>query len=73
MQFLNAFNHLREQWVDVHKALLVTRTHFGNGEHLLFGGVEQFFGITAEWVQRIGGDFIARYDQVAQYGALNGT
>jgi len=70
MQFLNALDHLREQRVDVHEALLVACAHFGNGEYFLFGGVEQFFGIAAERVKRIGGDFVTGHDEVAQDGAL---
>ena len=52
----------------MHEALLGFSTHFGNGEYFLLCGVEQFLGITAQRIEGIGGDFITRHDQVAQYG-----
>ena len=70
MQFLDAFDDLREQRIDVHKTGLMAEAALGNGKDLGFGLVEQLLRIAAERVERAAGDLVAGGDQLAQYGTF---
>jgi len=67
VQFLNPFDDLGEQGIDVHEAVAVAGTGLGNGEDLRFGLVEEALRIPSQRIEGIGGDFIGDGHQLPQH------
>ena len=70
VQFLNAFDHLGEQGIDVLKAGLAAKATLGNGKHLGLGLIKQLFWVAAKRRECITGNFIAGSHQLAQNGSV---